>query len=173
MDFLEYAALAGLERVAIITGSVILGYWGYKLFLAEKNVGQVFMAMAVVVLIGALATGSRHVRSVGESYRLAASTMTPAAEVGPTAEPVPIVDRLVEASPFEEPVAVVSPVMEVADEEGTIATESAGTAGLTAPDATNTERDTPLQLATGEELGGRILSVKSDKVSLEWSSDSD
>jgi len=180
MGLLEYAALAGLERFAIIAGSVILGYWGYKLFLAEKKVGQIFMAMSALVLIGALATGSSHVRSVGESYRLAASTMAPAAEVGPAAEPVPIVDaesgdvaELAEAIPFQEPVAMVSPVIEIAAETGTIATVSVGARDMTATDTTNVERDPPLQLATGEELGGRILSVKSEKVSLEWSSGSD
>ena len=31
----------------------------------------------------------------------------------------------------------------------------------------------PVRLATGQELGGRIVSVKSENVSLEWSSDSD
>jgi hypothetical protein len=30
----------------------------------------------------------------------------------------------------------------------------------------------PVRLATGEELGGRIVSIKSENVSLEWSSES-
>jgi hypothetical protein len=55
---------------------------------------------------------------------------------------------------------------------GPPASEDAGEAHLADPqlaaEATTTE---DMDLASSQELGGRIISVKSDKVSLEWSRD--
>ena len=52
MDLLGYAALGGLERLTIVAGAVIIGYWGYRLYTAEKNAGLLFMGLSVVVLVG-------------------------------------------------------------------------------------------------------------------------
>ena len=71
MDFVGYAALGGLERVTIVAGAIIIGYWGYRLYAGEKAAGLVFMGLAVLVLVGALATGTSHLRSVGEGLQLA------------------------------------------------------------------------------------------------------
>ena len=95
MDFLEYFAFGGLERVAIIGGSLVIGYWGYRLYGAGKPAGLAFMTIACVVLAGALLTGTSHVRSVGESIQLASvpprDSAVPAA--APTAGDAPSRDR--------------------------------------------------------------------------------
>ena len=54
MDLLGYAALGGLERLTIVAGAVIIGYWGYRLYTAEKSAGLIFMGLSVLVLVGAL-----------------------------------------------------------------------------------------------------------------------
>lgn len=185
MDFIGYAALGGLERLTIVAGAIIIGYWGYRLYTGEKKAGLVFMAVAVLVLVGALATATSHLKSVGEGLQLASATPAeqtlPAAAAEPaaadgSAEPARA-DLADAPSPFAEeppppaasaPAPTVSaPPQEAApatDQEPVAATEGSGTAA---------EPDAPARLATGQELGGRIVSVKSENVSLEWSSDSD
>jgi len=107
----EVANLMGMNerRVAMLTvgisvalagfaGAVIIGYWGYRLYIAEKSAGLVFMGLAVIVLVGALATGGSWVRSVGEGYQLASlPAEAPAAEAAPAPKA---------KSPLVEPVEV-------------------------------------------------------------------
>jgi hypothetical protein len=180
MELVGYAALGGLERVAIVAGAVLIGYWGYRLYVGEKNAGLVFMALAVIVLVGALATGSSHVKSIGEGYQLASVPKTlPAALETPVPAPVPAADpepvavtdaQPEEPSPFKEKVP--EPMTEVAVEEPA-EVEPAAPMPTETMEPASTEADSPARLATGQELGGRIVSVKSENVSLEWSSDSD
>lgn len=188
MDLLGYAAIGGLERVAIVAGAVIIGYWGYRLYTTEKQVGLVFMGLAVLVLVGALATGSSYVKSVGEGYQLASASTAPAtpAEVAqqPPAEPDPATTP--EGSPFQDQQPGHSSVAEITAEPAEAADAESAPEAATAPESrTEAEvaiapaefddgpADAPVRLATGQELGGRIMSVKSENVSLEWSSDSD
>jgi len=185
MDLLGYAALGGLERVAIVAGAVIIGYWGYRLYVGEKNAGLVFMALAVVILVGALATGSSYVRSIGEGYQLAsnadreipATPVVPVVPEVPAVAPEPVAAVEPAPTPIREPApdVVSEPVVEPAPVV-TAVVAAVGVAGA-APEIEEieeiTEAESSARLATGQELGGRIVSVKSENVSLEWSSDSD
>ncbi len=189
MDLLGIAALGGLERITIVAGAVIIGYWGYRLYTAEKNAGLVFMGLAVLVLVGALATGTGHLKRVSEDYQLASippaeaepAAGTPFAQ-SPAASPLPVSDADLTAPETPAPAAA-----ETATERPTAATPSApdeATASASAPAAPDPAPEvaahtelppapespaSPVRrLATGQELGGRIVSVKSENVSLEW-----
>ena len=86
MDLLGYAAFSGIERVAIIAGALIVGYWGYRLYGRDKAPGLIFMGIACVVLIASLATGGSHMRSVGASYQLAGAASGSEADGEPVVE---------------------------------------------------------------------------------------
>jgi hypothetical protein len=178
MDLMGFAIL---ERIATVAAAALIGYWGYRIYLAEKSVGLVFLGLSALILIGALATGAGYVRNLGTGMQMAS---TPVAEPvaipeRPLASPVPVVagvpDEATEdpaESPFLDRVATVVPVVETA--VSARPTEPAGPAEESMVDIETAETEDPaLPLATGEELGGRIVSVKSDTISLEWSSDSD
>lgn len=180
MDFVGFAALGGLERVTIVAGAIIIGYWGYRLYAGEKKAGVIFMGLAVLVLVGALATGNSYLRSVGEGLQLA-SAPEPEAPPLPEASPAVTVDAEAPA-----PAAPQRPETAAAPEDAPAPAPHAEPAAPEAPpdDATATAiaaqptteagPASPARLATGQELGGRIVSVKSANVSLEWSaSDSD
>lgn len=195
MDLLGYAALGGLERITIVAGAVIIGYWGYRLYTADKNAGLIFMGLAVVVLIGALATGTSHVQSITEGYQLASipgSDSTPThPETAAQAADAPFIETPVVEIPVSE-----TPVAETPIVETPVAGEKAPAPGSVAEvpptvDGTAVEpvavlvvedetaivtgvvpetMDSPVRrLASGQELGGRIVSVQSENVSLEWS----
>ena len=200
MGFLEYVALSGLERVAIIVGAVVIGYWGYRLYSAEKKAGLAFMAMACLVLLGALVTGNSHVKSISEGMQMASAPLTPEAPEpvllmtpeSMTPEPVP--QPLAVSADFDSPL----PAEEAAPPAGeavpaapgpaphspTDTDATAATAPVplpvrddelndTTPSSTTAESsDVPARIATGQELGGRIVSVKSETLSLEWSRES-
>lgn len=196
MDLFGYAALGGLERLTIVAGAVIIGYWGYRLYTAEKNAGLVFMGLAVVVLVGALVTGGSYLRSVGEGYQMASlPAQAPAADSPFAEEPAPAMAdvAIAPAAPAAEspPVAAeaaamlaeetaIEPMVEVPAEQPFAAknpiTAPASELDADVPLMGPTELaaleadDSPARLATGAELGGRIVSVKSENVSLEWSS---
>jgi hypothetical protein len=185
MDLLEYAAFSGLERVAIIAGALVIGYWGYRLYVGEKSAGLVFMALSCVVLLGALLTGTSHVRSVSESYQLA-STQTAAPSLPlPASDPLPVEQvtsveapaapdtigvggEAEEPSPFVEP-SPTPPTGEPAAEVAAAEDIVPPTLEVPMPETAAEPVDSPRRLATGQELGGRIVSVKSENVSLEWS----
>ena len=193
MDILGYAAFGGLERIAIIAGAMLIGYWGYRLYSAERPAGLAFLGVACVMLFGALLTGGSHVRSVSEGLQIAS---TRPVESTPQTDP---------ASSIED-TAVAGADLTDADAQVAVGPDSAGTPAVDAdapiaPDAPDsgessqtaitTDTTTPgaataadggvggsldedladrrQPLATAQELGGRILSVKSDQVSLEWS----
>ncbi|MEE8077661.1 MAG: hypothetical protein V3T18_01595, partial [Pseudomonadales bacterium] len=85
MDFLGYAVLGGFERVAIVGGAILIGYWGYRIYGRDKTPGLVLLGLACVVLVSALITGGGHVRSVSEGIQLASLPEVPAASVEPAA----------------------------------------------------------------------------------------
>jgi uncharacterized membrane protein len=130
----------------------------------------------VIVLVGALATGGSWVRSVGEGYQLASlPAEAPAAEAAPALKAKsPLVEPVEVAEiPLPAPVesATESPAAPVDVDLAESAPEPAE--DVPAPAAEPDAVASPVRLATGQELGGRIVSVKSENVSLEWSSDSD
>lgn len=190
MDLLGIAALGGLERITIVAGAIIIGYWGYRLYTAEKKAGLVFMGLAVVVLAGALATGTSHVKNVAEGFQLAsAPIMAPVPPSAISGMTVQLHDAAVaddHASFMKDDAAV-----EAEDAAQTVvAVEVEVTADADAEQAPDlpqpanmaegtdkianaaTAAASPVRLATGQELGGRIVSVQSENVSLEWSNGS-
>jgi len=199
MDLLGYAALGGLERIAIIAGALVVGYWGYRLYAREQSAGLLFMGLACLVLVGALLTSGRHVRAVGESVQLARGT-SPAADAARASESEAS-ERGAEdsaagsnaaAPPASPPPA---PGAEAAAATpGDASTTAADSAPGSTPDAVSASVDgvppaapaagetedrsearaatAPADgqrgLASAQELGGRIVSVKSANVTLEW-----
>jgi hypothetical protein len=134
------------------------------------------MGLAVIVLVGALATGSNHVKSIGEGFQLASvpepTTPAPspdvaAAETLPAPDPEPEPD---EPSPFKA-----APPSDVTEVDPVVEPEPAPVEPTSEPPVeaeVALEATSPVRIATGQELGGRIVSVKSENVSLEWSPES-
>ncbi len=175
MDFLGYAALGGLERVTIVAGAIIIGYWGYRLYGAGKKAGLVFMSLAVLVLAGALLTSPDHLRSVGEGYQLASLPVQ--AEPGREPSPFRTTDEPGAPQPAadtppraEAQVPLPQPAAPAAQPEAAVAEEQPAAEDV--PDAAPSA-GAPARLATGQELGGRIVSIRSKSISLEWSEDSE
>jgi hypothetical protein len=173
MDFLS--AFSGLERIAIIGGAMLVGYWGFRLFATDRTPALVFMGIACAVLFGALFTGASHLRNVGESYQLA--TASPA--VSPVAVEVEVeVDQLTAAQPPQsaDPILMSEEMTEETVEE-TIEETIAAAIEEPADDAASQQAaaesgpalQTAPDLLSSQELGGRIVRVKSGSVLLEWS----
>jgi hypothetical protein len=196
MDLLGYAAFSGIERVAIIAGALIVGYWGYRLYGRDKAPGLIFMGIACVVLIASLATGGSHMRSVGASYQLAGAASgseangEPVVEVTPIApeevatpdpsEPSPFLDTRMDAAPTT---AELSPQPadatlqtdsgeEQAEPSAMVSTEPEAAEPSAAPSPTE-DSASEIALASSRELGGRIVSIKSENLTLEWSNEAD
>jgi len=196
MDLLGYAALGGLERIAIIAGALLVGYWGYRLYTREQSAGLLFMGLACLVLIGALLTSGRHVRAVGESVQLARGTQ-PGAEAAKAIEDeaddgasgsLAAAARRASGPPESgAETATATPVAPATAATGggtpDAVSASADDAAAAAPAARETEAaaeatgEAPVEtaaaerqrgLASAQELGGRIVSVKSANVTLEW-----
>lgn len=93
----------------------------------------------------------------------------------PAVDPEPVAADLEmepeEPSPFREPEP--EPMEVAAEEPAAVEPTTPVPTAETTDTATSTDVDSPSRIATGQELGGRIVSVKSENVSLEWSSDSD
>jgi len=201
MDILGYAAFSGIERVAIIGGALIIGYWGYRLYGRDKTPGLIFMGIACAVLIASLATGGSHMRSVGASYQLAGGASGPeadgelaGAEASELSGDVETADSS-QASPFQQPqtdaasnsaelAADYSPksgeaITRTGGSDGQVETSVIGSTepeivGVETPVASIEADPAPdsaseVALASSRELGGRIVSIKSESVTLEWS----
>lgn len=180
MDLLGYAVVGGLERIAIVVGAVVIGYWGYRLYAGEKNAGLVFMGLAVVILGGALATGASQ-DQLATMPEPAAKTTTPEATPAPgVPQTAPVgVDPAAAVSVPEpaQPAPIRTPPTGGADTAAAPVTEHLDESAVGAVDdvpvGVVAEVSSPARIATGQELGGRIVSIKSENVSLEWSNDSD
>ena len=198
MDIVDYAAFGGLERVAIIIGGLIIGYWGYLLYSKGKSAGLAFLGIACVLLVATLFIGGQRALEVSDPLPLAADT-TAAPEIGvepSTADTLVEADALASAPDLtltdsaisasdEETVwktgEIEAPATTEADSPATTEADSPATtvadrsddttqladasAAIAADDANATIREA---LISAQELGGRIVSVKSPNVSLEW-----
>jgi hypothetical protein len=179
MDFL--GALSGLERIAIIGGAMLVGYWGYRMFASDRTPALVFMGIACTVLFGALFTGGSHLQNVGASYQLATASATnaataseaAAAELPPPgeAEEADVVDPIIAPTvplshqeTLDPAPLIAAPAQETADALPAPAVAALEQVAMATP-AANEIQD----LLSSLELGGRIVSVKSDAVTLEWS----
>ncbi|MEZ5559497.1 MAG: hypothetical protein R3E86_13260 [Pseudomonadales bacterium] len=199
MDTLSWLAVAGLERVAIIAGALVIGYWGYRLYARDKRPGLVFMGIACALLVAALFTTNSHVRSLSESYQVASATPAATAEgatqshpaaaasqttandqTAASARPAADVTSNSAADGAAEPLAAADQTAAAAATESTAAAEvapqqlagqplAAPTADSAAAAVSADQPTTPAAIASSQELGGRIVSVRSKNVSLEWS----
>lgn len=201
MELLGYAAFSGIERVAIIAGALVIGYWGYRLYGRDKAPGLIFMGIACIVLIASLATGGSHMRSVGASYQLAGGEPSPEAgdeQMGEDLSTLSEGDETADpstASPFRDAqTAAATTSAELSGEPADAAAgldKSEGQAEPSAivstePETTDSERPdasidpsltqdsaSEVALASSRELGGRIVSIKSETLTLEWSKEKD
>jgi len=161
LDFL--GAFSGLERIVIIGGAMLVGYWGYRMFATDRTPALIFMGVACAVLFAALLTGGSHVRNVGKSYQLAtASVPEPVVEPAASA-PVPALPEPITAP---QPASVVASA--AADDEAKSAPAPEAHEQQAAPKATNAI-DADSEVLSSQELGGRIVSIKSEAITLEWS----
>jgi hypothetical protein len=177
MEFI--GAFSGLERIAIIAAAMLIAYLGFRLFATARTPGLVFMGVACAVLFGALFTTGSHVEKLGASYQVAA--VTPAAEAPAAAQPaeaaVEVADEPAQAV-SEAPIADASevsaapapsePAAEPADAP-VVLEEAVAVAPEPAPEAVEAVDEPAPTILSSEELGGRIMSVRSENVTLEWS----
>ncbi len=181
MEFI--GAFSGLERIAIIAAAMLIAYLGFRLFATARTPGLVFMGIACAVLFGALFTTGSHVEKLGASYQVAAAS--PAADATPAAQPAaPAAD--VAAQVTDEPADIVSraPVEEAGEvaegpapsepiaepaAEPVVLEEAVATAPAPAAPAEEVIEEPGATILSSEELGGRIMSVRSENVTLEWS----
>lgn len=204
MDFLGYAALGGFERIAIVGGAVLIGYWGYRIYGRDKTPGLIFLGLACAVLISALVTGGGHVRSVSEGIQLASAAKVAAPSVAPAAAVAAALPQDAAVIPWADaqPASATAGSNTATDSSaapdsaaGDAAASStavvpqaesdvepaAATVDLAATDAaasvaealgvaaSGAPQEASVPLATGQELGGRIVAIKSANVTLEWS----
>lgn len=193
MNLWEYLAFGGLERVLLIGAAILISYWGYHLYSKAQIAGLSMIAVAALLLMSVVLTSGQHQESVSAGL-LASNTATmpappqPAAadaivaEVIDTTQPqtaaVPAAEILQEATAAVEgstsadvvnsPSAEESAVESIDTAESAAATPAAQIAEPAASvEPARIERLVPL--ASGSELGGQIVSVRSENVTLEWS----
>ena len=160
------AALTGLERIAVIAGALVVGYWGYRMMGRDRIPGLVFMSISCLVLGVVLVTGNQRlsdgagiVAVPGHSGAVAAQATSDDAQ-DTNSEDSPELSP--EASPEVSPEVSNATVAQSAPS----ATELDTAESETLPAST---ADTPADdLLSGQELGGRIVSIKSENVTLEW-----
>lgn len=161
MQFSDYLAAGGLERLLIIIGALLIGFWGYRIHAQARAAGLALLGLAGTVLLAALFTAAR----LPQGVETLAGTPAPAAAPAhpthgletPGAPPThatgseDVADRTLD--PASQP-----PAPSAAEP-------------TTAPVPAMAENGQLAPLASGDELGGRIVSVRGGNVSLEWSSE--
>ena len=164
MEFLS--AFSGLERIAIIAGAIIVGYWGFRLFASDRTPGLIFMGIACAVLVAVFATGGHHVQSVSSSLQTATNPAPP-----PEAEATAGSPQHVQAQPDPQPPAEADEQIADAAGDVTAAQDLAEVDGEAA--AAIEAQPQANDILGARDLGGRIVSVKSADVTLEWTPPSD
>ncbi|HEY5680125.1 MAG TPA: hypothetical protein VIS55_08685 [Pseudomonadales bacterium] len=181
MEFI--GAFSGLERIAIIAAAMLIAYLGFRLFANARTPGLVFMGIACAVLFGALFTTGSHVEKLGASYQVAA--VSPAAEAPAAAQPAePAADvpaqvmaesaEAVSLAPTTGPGEVAAapaqsePIAEPA-QAAVVLEEAVAAAPEPAAQSDEALEEPATTILSSEELGGRIMSVRSENVTLEWS----
>lgn len=166
-------AMPGLERIAIIGGAMLMAYWGFRLFAISRAPGYIFMGLGAALLVGTLMTGSSQLSSPGASQLPVAADQdaTPEAEAQPAdRRRSPITEPRTPSEtgdPDEAEQQTLIAEVETQVEDDTASATSDAVA--TADDALELETPATTLLLSSEALGGRIVSVKSEQVTLEWS----
>ena len=184
---MEMAALTGLERIAVIAGALVVGFWGYRMMGRERVPGLVFMGISCLVLGVVLITGNQRLSDAASiavtsgadaatrSRQETRTVATPEAstELADAVGPVAVAPAANAGPASSESGAAETAAIEPASAlEGAPETSRASAAGTTsataALDTPDTRNDLGADLLSGQELGGRIVSIKSENVTLEW-----
>ena len=144
------SAFSSLERIAVVCGAMAIGYWGFRLFASDRVAGLIFMGIACGVLVGVLATIDRLDPVLQSS---GTSTVVPASEPNESRSEVELT-----ASP-------VTPVRQ--SNSGDAATQPLATVAEPPANPPETPSE-PDEILGARGLGGRVVAVKSENVTLEW-----
>ena len=183
MNLMDYLASGGLERLLLIGAAILITYWGYHLYSRAQIAGLAMIAVSALLLMSVVLTSGRHQQAVNANLLASIPateppplTATIEREVLPeAAAPQPSLDTEAvtapdasEPSPFvdESPAAA---SLEVAPSTETPLAADANLAADTSASAEPDRIERLVPLASGQELGGRITSVRSENVTLEWS----
>ncbi len=181
METWNYLTFGALERLVIIAAAMVIGYWGYRIFPRSQRSGLSLIVAATVVLLGALLTAERHLQSVNASLIAAASPPpSPPSLTSRTAPTSPAPVTASAAAPDSAPrLPHPAPLVPQAVADNPAPAEPAGPAIRTTdaaplqapPEQPEDDERVPrlMPLASGQELGGRITSIRSENVTLEWS----
>lgn len=190
MNIGDYIAFGGLERLLIIGGAILISYWGYRLYGRAQLPGLAMIAVSALVLMSVILTSEKHQQGV-TAARIATSAedgepvsnvamvesqaepdrVTPGLEtVDPGPGDVGAVMDAAQDDPLAADAATPEPAVAPVASEAPAEVDTADTmAAAGQGDQGSIERLVPL--ASGQELGGRIVSVRSENVTLEWSAD--
>jgi len=174
MDFWGYLANGGLERLLIIGVATLIGYWGYRIYSRSQTPGLVLIALAAVVLFSVMLTSERHLQSMNANLLAVASLESTTHSAVPET-PVALQEDITLVSPGTAPAPEMDqqPIESSAVDQQT----AAETIVETETPAASPDQPAPIErlvpLASGQELGGRITSVRSENLTLEWSTDTD
>jgi hypothetical protein len=190
MNLMDYLAFGGLERLLLIGAAILITYWGYHLYGKAQIAGLGMIAVAALLLMSVVLTSGRHQQAVNANLLAALPAPTPISEpivtVQPPVSPIPAepmsgtVERpgsetgsteadsrfLDAASPTDSAAAEARSADTPAQAVDTPqSSDPVALASIEDPDRI----DRLVPLASGQELGGRITSVRSENVTLEWS----
>jgi len=173
MDFWSYIANGGLERLLIIGVATLIGYWGYRIYSKTQTPGLALIVLAAVMLFSVILTSKQHLQTMNDNL-LALATLESATE--PAAiPPTKVAAPLLAPSPGQPATTTDSdtaqdedPIESVAGDPDAVAAEGE-TEAVAAGEDESDRIERLIPLASGQELGGRITSVRSENLTLEWS----
>jgi hypothetical protein len=181
MNLMDYLAFGGLERLLLIGAAILITYWGYHLYGRAQIAGLTMIAVAALLLMSVVLTSGRHQQTVNANLLAALPAPAPAAEPTLTVQPPArevsagpvsgIMEQTISSDPDGPFVAsAAAPAVTAAGADTPAADTSASIDNSAPADAAEPDRiERLVPLASGQELGGRITSVRSENVTLEWS----
>jgi len=186
MNLWEYLAFGGLERVLLIGAAILISYWGYHLYSKAQIAGLSMIAVAALLLMSVVLTSGQHQQSVSASL-LASNTATIPPPPQPTEADAVVAELVNDTQPQTAAVLAAEKLQEATTlvegssspdvingplADGSVDSASAPPvtqASATAASSEPVRIERLVPLASGSELGGRIVSVRSENVTLEWS----
>ncbi len=188
MNVTDYLASGGLERLLLIGAAILITYWGYHLYGKAQIAGLAMIAVAALLLMSVVLTSGSHQQAANTNLVAALPAPAPDSEPVLSMQPAPVelpaelVSDPIEApvndeadSPFVEAAAepvveAVEPIVEATEPEVLVVDVTDSEPPSEATDSAEPDRiERLVPLASGQELGGRITSVRSENVTLEWS----